>query len=262
MLNIRIIPVLLIKDRAAVKTRRFESPIYIGDIVNAASIFNSKMADELMVLDIEASKRGFLQLDVVKQLAEECFMPLCYGGGLENMAQASEIVKAGIEKIVINSHFHETGGLVQEASDAFGRSSIVVSIDVKQNAKGKYEIFSRGGTRALGLDPVDQAKRAVDAGAGEIVIQSIDRDGMRIGYDLELVRSITDAVNVPVVALGGANTLSDMVDVVTKANAATAAAGSMFVLYGKLQAVLITYPDEQTRECAFNAVGSHQIKGD
>ncbi len=251
MLNARTIPVLLLSDGAAVKTRQFANPVYIGDIVNAASIFNSKMADELMVLDINASRRGSLALDRVRDLAEECFMPLCYGGGITNMADASSILRTGMEKIAINSYFHETGGLVRDAANEFGSSSVVVSIDVRLERDGQYQVYSRSGTIALGVNPVDQAKRAVDAGAGEIVIQSIDRDGMRTGYDTALVKSLAEAVPIPVVALGGARDLADMSDVVFAGGAATAAAGSMFVLFGRLQAVLITYPDEQQRNSAF-----------
>jgi imidazole glycerol-phosphate synthase subunit HisF len=261
MLSVRTIPVLLLSDGAAVKTRQFANPIYIGDIVNAASIFNSKMADELMVLDINASRRGSLALDRVRDLAEECFMPLCYGGGISNMKDASSILRSGMEKISINSHFHETGELVRDAADEFGSSSVVVSIDVREERDGCYQVYSRSGTRALGIDPVDQAKRAVDAGAGEIVIQSIDRDGMRTGYDTALVKAVADAVPIPVVALGGARDISDMADVVSAGGAATAAAGSMFVLYGRLKAVLITYPDEKQRNAAFAATQNAKHSG-
>jgi imidazole glycerol-phosphate synthase subunit HisF len=251
MLNIRTIPVLLLSDGAAVKTRQFTNPVYIGDIVNAASIFNSKMADELMVLDINASRRGSLALDRVRDLAEECFMPLCYGGGISNLDDAANIFRSGIEKISINSHFHETGNLVREVADAVGSSSVVVSIDARRSPDGQYQVYTRSGTKPIGRCPVEQAKRAVDAGAGEIVIQSIDRDGMRNGYDMDLVKSVSDAVSVPVVALGGANTMADMTDVIRQGGATTAAAGSMFVLYGRLQAVLITYPSEAERQSAF-----------
>jgi cyclase len=251
MIHIRTIPVLLLSNGAAVKTKQFQAPIYIGDIVNAASIFNSKLADELMVLDIDATRRGSLALDRVKDLAEECFMPLCYGGGISNLDDAANIFRSGIEKISINSHFHETGNLVREVADAVGSSSVVVSIDARRSPDGQYQVYTRSGTKPIGRSPVEQAKRAVDAGAGEIVIQSIDRDGMRNGYDVNLVKSVSEAVSVPVVALGGANTMADMTDVIRQGGATTAAAGSMFVLYGRLQAVLITYPSEAERQNAF-----------
>jgi imidazole glycerol-phosphate synthase subunit HisF len=252
MNRVRVIPVLLLKDGASVKTRRFTNPIYIGDIVNAASIFNSKMADELMVLDIEASKRSSIDFARLSHLAEECFMPLCYGGGLSSLDEAARVLQIGIEKICINSYFHETGGLVADAAKSFGSSSVVVSIDARKESDGSYQVYSRAGTKALGLDPVTQAQKAVDAGAGEIVIQSIDRDGMRCGYDFDLVRKVASSVPVPVIALGGADTLADMVEAIDSAGASAAAAGSMFVLYGRRQAVLITYPDEQAREAEMN----------
>jgi imidazole glycerol-phosphate synthase subunit HisF len=248
MLNNRIIPVLLMDEGAAIKTRRFVDPIYIGDILNTVSIFNSKMVDELMVLDVGAWRRGGIDFEQVRRLGEECFMPLCYGGGLSRVEDATKLMRTGVEKVSVNTVFHETGGFVRDAAGAFGSSSVVVCIDVRLGANGSRQVCTRSGTRSLGLDPVDQAKRAVDEGAGEIVVQSIDRDGMRCGYDLSLIRSISEAVPVPVIALGGANTVADLLSAVDEGGAATAAAGSLFVLYGKLSAVLVTYPSAAERE--------------
>ncbi len=241
MLTGRIIPVLLMDNGDAVKTRRFADPVYLGDIVNSASIFNSKMADELIVLDIKATARGSIDFAKVQQLAEECFMPLCYGGGISEVAQADRLIRGGIEKILVNSAFHEKGSFVADAAKAFGSSSVVVGIDVRRGADGIAQVHTQSGSRNLRLDPVEQAKRAVDAGAGEIVIQSIDRDGMRQGYDLPLIKSVSDAVDVPVVAMGGAHSIEDMIAVAQQGGTPNVAAGSMFVLYGKLSAVLITY---------------------
>ena len=249
----RIIPVLLLEDTSAVKTRQFGPGRYIGDIVNAAQIFNDKMVDELAVMDIGVHKRGASPAHVIRHLAEECFMPLTFGGGVESVERATELFKAGIEKVAINTAFVEGGNLISEAVRQFGSQSVVASIDARRRADGSYQAYSRGGSKPLGIDPVTLAKRAVDEGAGEILIQSVDRDGMRNGYDIELIRSVSDAVRVPVVALGGADTLDDLVGAMRDGGAAAAAAGSMFAFYGKLQAVLITYPKPEERERALAA---------
>jgi cyclase len=256
MLKGRVIPVLLMRDGAAIKTKKFSAPVYLGDIVNSASIFNSKMVDELMVLDVDASKRGSIDFDRIARLAEECFMPLCYGGGLFDVTDAARLLRSGIEKVLVNTVFHETGGFVREAADTFGSSSVVVGIDVRRQADQTPLVYSRSGTKQLNLDPVDQAKRAVDAGAGEIVIQSIDRDGMRGGFDIPLIKSVVDAVPVPVVALGGANSIDDLLKVVRETGTGTVAAGSMFVLYGRLSAVLITYLNDAAQQ-SFHAALEH-----
>lgn len=255
MLTGRVIPVLLMDGEDAVKTRAFADPVYLGDIVNSASIFNSKLVDELVVLDIKATARGSINYKKIKQLAEECFMPLCYGGGITSVEQADKLIRSGIEKVLVNSIFHEQGAFVADASSAFGKSSVVVGIDVKREANGRPSVFSRSGRRNLHLDPVDQAKRAVDAGAGEIIIQSIDRDGLRQGFDLPLIRSVTEAVDVPVVALGGANSIEDLIAAVEQGGTPNTAAGAMFVLYGRLSAVLITYLNDADRK-RFRAAAS------
>lgn len=248
MLTGRVLPVLLMSEGAAVKTRRFTEPVYIGDIINTASIFNSKMVDELMVADIGAWRRGSIDFDQVRRLGEECFMPLCYGGGLKSVDDAARLLRSGIEKVLVNSHFHETGGFVADAAKAFGSSSVVVGIDVRRGADGSFGVWTRSGTRRIGASAVDQAKRAVDAGAGELVIQSIDREGMREGYDLELIKAIRDAVPVPVVALGGAGSFEDMASVVQDTGVTTVAAGSLFVQFGRHRAVLVTYLDDAQRD--------------
>ncbi|SEH18283.1 imidazole glycerol phosphate synthase subunit hisF [Sphingopyxis sp. YR583] len=250
MRRLRFIPVLLLDGTSAVKTHRFQPARYIGDIVNAAQIFNSKMADELIVVDIGAHRGNASRPDVIRHLAEECFMPLAFGGGIESVEQAAGLFKDGIEKISINTAFVEGGGLVEEAAKQFGSQSVVVSIDAKREADGSYQVYSRGGTRALGVTPVEMARRATDQGAGEIIIQSIDRDGLRCGYDSELIRSIVQATTLPVVALGGANTVDDLAQVILNDGASAAAAGSMFAFYGRLQAVLINYPRPEERAAA------------
>lgn len=250
----RIIPVLLLDGTSAVKSCKFGPGRYIGDIVNAAQIFNDKLADELMVVDIGVHGKGASPARVIEHLAEECFMPLTFAGGIDSVERARELFRSGIEKVAINTAFVEGGDLIAEAVQQFGSQSVVASIDAMREADGSYQVYSRGGQRALGVDPVTMAERAVAQGAGEILIQSIDRDGTRTGYDHALVRSVVDAVGVPVVALGGADTLEDIVSVMRDDGAAAAAAGSFFAFYGKLQAVLITYPRPEQRERAFAAM--------
>ena len=248
MRRLRFIPVLLLNGTSAVKTHRFRPARYIGDIVNAAQIFNSKMADELIVVDIGVHRKGASESHVIRHLAEECFMPLAFGGGITNVAQAAALFKDGIEKVSINTAFVEGGTLITDAAKQFGSQSVVASIDARREADGNYQVYSRGGTRPLGLTPVEMARRAEDQGAGEIIVQSIDRDGMRTGYDRELVRSVVGATSLPVVALGGADTVNDLAQVIVKDGASAAAAGSMFAFFGRLQAVLINYPRTEERE--------------
>lgn len=250
MRRLRFIPVLLLDGTSAVKTHRFQPARYIGDIVNAAQIFNSKMADELIVVDVGPYKNGGADQNVIRHLAEECFMPLAFGGGITSVAQAAALFKDGIEKISINTAFVEGGDLIEQAAKQFGSQSVVASIDAKREADGSYQVYSRGGTRPLGVTPVEMTRRATDQGAGEIIIQSIDRDGLRCGYDRELVRSVVAATTLPVVALGGADTVNDLAEIILSDGASAAAAGCMFAFYGRLQAVLINYPRAEEREAA------------
>ena len=250
MRRLRFIPVLQLAGTSAVKTHGFNPARYIGDIVNAAQIFNSKMADELIVIDVGHHRNNPSRPDALRHLAEECFMPLAFGGGIQTVRQAASLFKEGIEKVSINTSFVEGGSLVSDAANQFGSQSVVASIDAKLELDGSYQVYSRGGTRALGVNPVEMAKRAEDQGAGEIIIQSIDRDGMRTGYDRELVRAVVQATSLPVVALGGANTVDDLAEIVMNDGASAAAAGSLFSFYGRLQAVLINYPRPDERDAA------------
>lgn len=252
MRRLRFIPVLLLDGSSAVKTHQFKPARYIGDIVNAAQIFNSKMADELIVIDIGHHRSTSSRPNILRELAEECFMPLAFGGGVETVDQAAGLFRDGIEKISINTAFVEGGSLIADAAAQFGSQSIVAAIDAKLEADGTYQVYSRGGSRPMGIDPVEMVKRAEDQGAGEILIQSIDRDGMRMGYDRTLVRSVVQATTLPVIALGGANTIDDLAEVIIKDGASAAAAGSMFAFYGRLQAVLINYPRPNERVAAAN----------
>ena len=180
-------------------------------------------------------------------------MPLAFGGGITSVAQAAKLFGDGIEKISINTAFVEGGDLIEQAAKQFGSQSVVASIDAKRETDGSYQVYSRGGTRPLGISPAEMAQRATDQGAGEIIIQSIDRDGLRCGYDRELVRAVVQATTVPVVALGGADTAKDLASIILNDGASGAAAGCMFAFYGRLQAVLINYPrpDERQKAAAF-----------
>jgi imidazole glycerol-phosphate synthase subunit HisF len=237
----RIIPVLLLDGEDAVKTIGFSSPRYVGDILNAVQIFNDKLVDELFVLDISANRGHEKPSRILLELAQECFMPLGFAGGMRNVKQMSNYFAAGFEKLAINTAFHHGGSLVREAADLFGSQSVLVSIDAKRRAAGHYEVLTHNGTQLTGLDPVTQAKRAEDQGAGEIVLQSIDRDGGFCGYDIELVKMVASAVGIPVVAAGGAASVQDLWRVQYEGGASAAAAGSMFVFHGPHKAVLITY---------------------
>ena len=239
----RVIPCLLLNDGELVKTSGFRRPRYVGDPINAIRIFNEKYVDELIVLDIKASRTGGEpDYELISRIAGECFMPLCYGGGVRTLDQARRIIASGVEKIAVNSMAIDRPQLLSELSKEFGVSSVVVAIDVKRNLFGSERVYHPKLRRITKLDPVEYAKAAVSAGAGEIFLNSVDRDGHYCGYDVALISRITAAVNVPVIACGGASSLDDMRAVID-AGASAASAGSIFVFYGPHRAVLINYPD-------------------
>ena len=243
MFRPRIIPCLLLKGKGLVKTVKFKEPKYLGDPINAVRIFNEKETDELVFLDITAGpEKRTVHLDVVRQIGDECFMPFAVGGGIRSIESIREILSAGAEKVVLNSHAIENPDFVRQAADRFGNQSIVVSIDVQKKMFGRYEVFIYGGRQGTGMDPAELARTMQERGAGEILINSINRDGTGEGYDLELVSRVTAAVNIPVVACGGAGTLLHMAEAVKQGGASAAAAGSLFVFHGKRRAVLINYP--------------------
>ncbi len=239
----RIIPTLLIDDRDLIKTVRFGKRTYLGDPVNAVKIFNRKEIDELSILDIGATRKG-IEPDyaLLRDIASEAFMPLSYGGGITNVEQVHDLLHVGYEKVIINSSLVRNPYLVTESAMRFGSQSIVASIDAKKEYNG-YKCYIEDGQEETDKDPVELAKEAENLGAGEIIINSIDNDGMMKGYDIDLVRSVVAAVKVPVIAIGGAGGISDLKEVLKYAHAA--AGGSMFVYYGRLKAVLITAPNER-----------------
>jgi len=240
----RVIPVLLLRDGALVKTVSFRDPRYIGDPVNAVRIFDELGADELVVLDILASrKRRSIPLDVVTAIAAEANMPLTVGGGIHSVAQIRSLVAAGVEKVVIGTNAVDDPGFIEEAAGHFGSSSIVVCMDVRRSAFGRT-VVCRGG-RPTRHDPIEFARTVEARGAGELIVQSVDRDGTMRGYDLKMLRSVSDAVGIPVVALGGAGGLQHFREAHLEGGASAVAAGSLFVLHGRLRGVLINYPERK-----------------
>lgn len=244
----RIIPILLLKKGYLYKTRKFTDETYLGDPINSIRIFNEKEVDELIFLDIESAKTGAdPDIPLLKNIAGECFMPLSYGGGVRSVELARQILAIGFEKLVVNTIAWTNPAFVTELADRFGSSTVVGSIDVRRNWLGKEQVLIRGGTEKIKPGPEEWARRLEQLGVGEILINSIDRDGEMSGYDLELVKRIALAVNVPVVAAGGAGSIDDMRRAIREAGASAAAAGAMFVFQGKHRAVLISYPDSKDR---------------
>jgi len=244
MFRPRIIPCLLLKNGGLVKTVKFRNPTYIGDPINAVKIFNDFEADELVFLDIEASKeQRTIPLELVEKIGDEAFMPFAVGGGIKTMDEIRRILNAGAEKVIINTQAVNEPFFITKAAKIFGRQSLVVSIDVKKN-EGEYEILIEGGTKETGLDPLSFAKEMEKKGAGEILINSIDKDGEMDGYDLKLIKKISENITIPVIAIGGAGNFKDFYKAINIAGASAVAAGSFFVYAGKGQGILIDYPDE------------------
>lgn len=252
MLRNRVIPCLLLNGRGLVKTRRFRDPTYVGDPVNAVRIFNDKEVDELLLFDIGATRTGRgPQFDLIEDIAKECFMPLAYGGGVSDCQTIGKLFGLGIEKVALNTAAVEKPDLVREAAQAFGSQSIVVSVDVRKKLLGGYEVCGRAGTRRTGMDPVTFARQMEAFGAGELLVHSIERDGLMSGYDVALTKAVAESVSVPVIACGGAGRLDDFRQAVKAGGASAVAAGSMFVFQGKHRAVLITYPEYRELEELF-----------
>lgn len=249
MLRPRIIPCLLIHEGGLVKTVGFKDPKYVGDPVNAVKIFNEKEADELTVLDIDATRNGAEpDYAVIAHLAAECRMPLCYGGGVRSAAQAKRIIGLGVEKVAISAAAVERPTLIAEIAAEIGSQSVVVVLDVRKRRFGGYELRTHNASRAHKLDPVAFARDAVGLGAGEVVINSVDLDGAMRGYDVKLARLMRDALSVPVTFLGGAGSLADIEALIREVGVVGAAAGSLFVFKGNYRAVLINYPAPETKE--------------
>lgn len=246
MLKIRTIPCLLLKNKGLVKTLKFKDTRYIGDPINAVRIFSEKEVHELIFLDITASKENKkISNELIQKVADECYMPFGVGGGITSVEEIREILYNGAEKVIINTAAIENPNLIKDASKIFGNQSIVVCIDAKRKLTGSYEVFIKDGTQPTGLDPIKHAINMEKMGAGEIMINSIDRDGTMKGYDINLIRNIADAVNIPVIACGGAGKIEDLTDAVKNGHASAVSAGSLFVFYGQKKAVLINFPTKE-----------------
>jgi imidazole glycerol-phosphate synthase subunit HisF len=251
MFRARVIPCLLLKGGGLVKTIGFKSPQYVGDPINAVRIFNEKEVDELILLDIEASRHARdLNYEQIRDIVSEAFMPVTYGGGVRSLAQAQQLVSLGVEKIVVNTAALESLDLVKAMADRLGSSSTVVAADFRKDWLGRYAVFSAAAGKSTGKDVVGHLQQAVAAGAGEIFLNDVVRDGTGKGYDIELLRKAAAAVNVPIIACGGAGSLDHFREAVA-AGASAVAAGSMFVYVGKHRAVMINYPQYKVLQTLF-----------
>lgn len=253
MLRPRIIPSLLIRNKGLTKTVKFKDGRYIGDPLNAVRIFNEKSVDEIMVIDIDASaeSRG-PDFDLIRKLAAECRMPLCYGGGITTVDEANRIINSGVEKVALSSAVMQRPELIGDIAREIGSQSVVVVLDVKKRLLGgRYEVYVRNGTKGTGVCPFEFAKKAEALGAGEIVINSIDRDGVMEGYDMALVRKMRAATSLPLTVLGGAGKLEDIASLIDEFGIIGAGAGSFFLYKGVYKAVLINYPSPESKDALF-----------
>lgn len=253
MLRTRVIPALLLRDESLVKTVNFGKYSYIGDPCNTVRIFNELEVDELAFLDITATVDGREpNLALLADIANECFMPVAYGGGIRTFEQAQAILKLGIEKVIVNSAALERPALITELADHFGSQAVIVSIDVKKDLLGKQHVYGRSGSKNSHRDPVEWAREAERLGAGEILLTSIDREGTWEGFDTHLVRRVAQAVHVPVIGHGGAGSIADIADVVRNAGASAVALGSLVVFQKKGKGVLVNFPDPKQLEVAID----------
>lgn len=241
----RVIPCLLLQNKGLVKSVQFRQHRYIGDPINAVKLFNDLRADELIFLDIRATAENrTIDLDLVRQIGDETNMPFTVGGGIRSLQAIESLIKAGAERVCLNSYALQHPDFVREAASEFGSSTIVVCLDIKKNFFQKEHVYTHAGSRSTGRSPLETARQMADLGIGEIIVQSIDHDGMMGGYPVELIRKIAEAVPVPVVALGGCGSLSHINQVVRDGKASAASAGSFFVYHGPRRAVLVSFPTQ------------------
>lgn len=252
MLRPRIIPSLLVQDNGLVKTVNFKNPKYVGDPINAVKIFNEKAVDELAVFDIDATVLGKEpNYSLIERLASQSMMPLCYGGGVKTVEQAQFIFSLGIEKIALSSAVLQNPKLITQIADRVGSQSVIVVLDVKKKLLGGYEVFTHNGKKATGINPFKFVEEAQRLGAGEIVINSIDKDGVMKGYDLDLIAKVREKITLPMTVLGGAGSLEDIEKVIDNHGVIGVAAGSLFVFKGPYKAVLINYPMQTEKNKIF-----------
>lgn len=246
MNRVRVIPILLLDDAGLYKTRSFKNPIYIGDPINAVKIFNEKEVDELIIIDYTARMTNrAINYQFIEDIVSEAFMPICYGGYINDISQCEKLFRLGVEKISLNYSAVNNPNLLSKISNRYGSQSVVVSIDVKKNIFGTFQVYTSRGTEKVKTDIIDFARKMEDYGAGELLVTSIDREGTSKGYDIDLIRKISESVNIPVVANGGANSLKDMLLAVKEGKASAVAAGSMFVFWGELKGILVNYPTQK-----------------
>jgi cyclase len=252
MLRPRIIPSLLVQENGLVKTVNFKDPKYVGDPINAVKIFNEKEVDELAVFDIDATRLGVEpNYSLIERLANQSRMPLCYGGGVKTVQQAQKIFSLGVEKIALSSAFIERPTLITDIADRVGSQSVIVVLDVKRKLLGGYEVYTHNGKKATGINPFKFVEDAQRLGAGEIVINSIDRDGVMKGYDMDLIDKVRERISLPMTVLGGAGSLTDIKKVTDRHGVIGVAAGSLFVFKGPYKAVLINYPNQEEKKQLF-----------
>lgn len=252
MLRPRIIPSLLIHDNGLIKTVNFKNPKYVGDPINAVKIFNEKAVDELAIFDIDATVFGKEpNYSLIERLASQSMMPLCYGGGVKTVEQAQRIFSLGIEKIALSSAVLHNPKLISDISERVGAQSVIVVLDVKKKMLGGYEVYTHNGKKATGINPFKFVEEAQRLGAGEIVINSIDRDGLMKGYDMDLIAKVREKISLPMTVLGGAGSLEDIEKVINRHGVIGVAAGSLFVFKGPYKAVLINYPTQTEKNKIF-----------
>lgn len=252
MLQTRVIPVLLIKDKGLVKTKKFKDGRYIGDPVNAVNIFNEKEVDEIIILDIEATiQNRSPDFSFINEIASQAFMPLSYGGGIKCIEDVQKLIRIGVEKVIINSEAYTNELLLKSIIDQYGSQSLIVSIDIKKNIFGKYEVLIKSGTKKIKSTLYEVITYFEKLGVGEIFLNSIDHDGMMAGFDVELIKMVSDRLSIPLIACGGAGSLSDL-KMAKDAGATAVAAGSLFVYHGKHKAVLLTYPSYEALNQTLN----------
>ncbi|MFO0012775.1 MAG: AglZ/HisF2 family acetamidino modification protein [Planctomycetota bacterium] len=256
MQRIRVIPTLLLdSNQGLVKTIRFGKRTYIGDPINAVKIFNDRGVDELILLDIDATNDGREpNYPLIEDIVSEAFMPVAYGGGIQDRNQMARLLRSGLEKVIVSSSAITKPELIRHASDRFGAQSVVVCLDVKKTLLFGNQIFIKSGKQRVAMSPCAAATQAESLGAGEILVYSMDRDGTFQGFDIDLVRSVASSVKLPVIACGGARNLEDIVKVVCDGKASAVAAGSMFVYQGAARGVLISYPSESEMSHVFEEI--------
>ncbi len=249
MLQPRIIPVLLLKDKGLVKGKKFRRHNYIGDPINTIKLFNDMEVDELIFLDIYArAEKRICSKEFVQTISDNCLMPFTIGGGIKSINHVHQMLENGAEKVCFNSSIIENPSLIHDSAKTFGSQAVVASIDYKKNWLGEYKVYINSGKRIINEHPIDLSKKVVNLGAGEILINCIDREGMKNGYDNNLISEVSDSVDVPVIASGGAGSIEDLSEGIKVGKANAVAAGTIFVYYGRRNAVLINYPSKKERQ--------------